>query len=326
MNRIEIQLNLVPVQRKGTVNMADAQPAAEITAAPEPAPENEDPVIEQLMTQIRALSLTTKQKKELMKCVRLEFGAANTGLTKDGKPDRRTSAGRELERKHQEDVDVKERARNRIVITLKDEPSVWKMQNAENNIRLSKIQYGTFTMSGTGEVFKNDQPVGKHEQLAMELQQGGIQLGSICLDVSKIDWSSTAVSEARAASVPEIDTTGFAGVPDDSDDDDQPSKCDQCGQVLDDDYCEQYQIFSMTCYSQSNGVITRESGEEETICQSCREDVQYPWFWYDDQEIDDITKDEPFEDTSMNGPLSDAVQRQRFDRLNTFLRQPGTEP
>ena len=46
MNRIEMQLNLVPVQRKGTVNMDDAQPAAEITAAPEPAPENEDPVIE----------------------------------------------------------------------------------------------------------------------------------------------------------------------------------------------------------------------------------------------------------------------------------------
>ena len=209
MNRIEMQLNLVPVQCKRTVNMADAQPAAEITAAPEPAPENEDPVIEQLMTQIRALSLTTKQKKELMKCVRLEFGAANTGLTKDGKPDRRTSAGRELERKHQEDVNAKERARNRIVLTLKDEPSVWKMQNADNNIRLSKIQYGTFSMSGTGEVFKNDQPVGKHEQLAMDFQQGGILLGSVCLDVSKIEWSSTTVSEARATSVPEIEGTQF---------------------------------------------------------------------------------------------------------------------
>ena len=59
--------------------MADEEPAP-LTAAPEPPPENEDPVIEQLMTQIRALSLTTKQKMELMKCVRLEFGAANTGL------------------------------------------------------------------------------------------------------------------------------------------------------------------------------------------------------------------------------------------------------
>ena len=73
-------------------------------------------------------------------------------------------------------------------------------------------------------------------------------------------------------------------------------------------------------------MITGESGEEETICQSCREDVQYPWFWYDDQEIDDITQEEPFEDTSMNGPLSDEVQQQRFDRLNAFLRaQPAAE-
>ena len=116
------------------------------------------------MTQIRALSLTTKQKKELMKCVRLEFGPSKTGLTNDGvTPDRRSSAGRELERKRQEEVNAKEHARNQIVITLAD------AQNFGNDKRLSKIKFGTFTMSESGEVFKNDQPIGKIQQSLLSI-------------------------------------------------------------------------------------------------------------------------------------------------------------
>ena len=76
--------------------------------------------------------------------------------------------------------------------------------------------------------------------------------GDLELLVSVIDWSSTAVSEVRGVLVEnhpdpvEIDTTGFAVIPDDLDDDDQnPTAHLSVNRMSDEDsaffrWCEEY--------------------------------------------------------------------------------------
>jgi hypothetical protein len=60
---------------------------------------------------------------------------------------------------------------------------------------------------------------------------------------------------------------------------------------------------------------------EETICQSCRDSVRYTWYWYDDEEMDDIQKqvndgERSFKDVGMSGPISKGTQRRRFNALH----------
>ena len=60
-------------------------------------------------------------------------------------------------------------------------------------------------------------------------------------------------------------------------------------------------------------VYLREDADEETVCESCRDSVDYPWYWYDDTEMDAIViqvddGEKSFEDAGMNGPQSETIQ------------------
>ena len=74
-----------------------------------------------------------------------------------------------------------------------------------------------------------------------------------------------------------------------------------------------------------------EDADTETICEDCHADVDYAWYWYDDQEIDDIEVqvddgEKSFEDAGMGGPLSETIQRQRFNALQAYYTERARRP